>query len=166
MGCLCVLAGSGATGWQLLRQRRRGLEEWTELLDALRLMERELRCREPTVPELLETLSQRSGGNVRRWFSACSGSMAELGERPFARLWQESLAAAEFQLPRQEQAMLRNLGEILGRYDRETQCETLLRLTAESEERLRRVRGELQRCGKLYLTISVAGGVLLVVLAC
>ena len=55
---------------------------------------------------------------------------------------------------------------MLGRYDREVQCAVLGRVAAELEAQLREERSEVQKRNKLYMTLSIAGGMLLVVLAC
>ena len=166
IGGLFVLAGSAAAGLQMTRQRRRKLEEWTEWLDACRAMERELRCREPTLSELLGYLSRHTRGPVQRHFSACQEGLSALGSHPFSFIWQESLNDSGLNLPRQEQERFLRLGDILGRYDRETQCAALTRITVESEDLFRRAQGEQPRQNRLYMTLSVAGGMLLVILAC
>lgn len=166
MGGFCVLSGSVAAGLRLTLRRRRGLEEWTELLDACRTMERELRCREPTLPELLDTLSRCTGGPVRRHFAACQQGLVHLDSRPFSAIWRESLSDSGLDLPRQDREQFRGLGDILGRYDRETQCAALTRLAEESAERLRRARERQPGRNRLYMTLSAAGGMLLVILAC
>lgn len=166
MGGLCVIAGTSGVGLQLVAQRRKRLEEWKQVLSACRLMERELRCREPDLSELLEAAAQHSSGAVGRFFTGCRSQMTELGNRSFAVIWRENLSQANLCLRRREQELLAGLGTILGRYDREIQCTALGRVAEELEAQLREESSEAQKRNKLYMTLSIAGGMLLVVLAC
>lgn len=166
MGGLCVIAGSAVIGLQLVAQHRRRLEEGRQMRAACRLMERELSCREPDLSELLETAARQSSGVVRDFFNACRSQLEELGNRPFAVIWQDNLDQAGLSLRRQEQELLAGLGTILGRYDRTVQCTALGRVAAELEERLQEAESQAQKQNKLYMTLSIAGGMLLVVLTC
>ena len=166
MGGLCVIAGSAVVGLQLVVQRRRRLEEWKQVLFACRLMERELRCREPNLSELLDEAARQSGGAVGSFFAGCRSRMGELGSSSFVSIWRENLDQANLCLRRQEKDLLAGLGAILGRYDRESQCAALNRVAVELESQLREEDNEAQKRNKLYMTLSIAGGMLLVVLAC
>lgn len=166
IGGLCVIGGAAVAGVRLVCQRRRQLAEWERFLDACRVMERELRCREPELGPLLERLAEENTGHVRACFAACRRGMETLGQRGFSVIWRESLTGVGLSIPKTELELLLNLGEILGRYDRETQCNALLRVAEESGERLQRAREALRGQDKLYMTLSIAGGILLVVLAC
>ena len=166
IGGLCVITGSAVVGLQMVAQRRKRLEEWKQMLAACRLMERELNCREPDLAELLEELTQQSSGVIRSFFAGCRRAMGELGSRSFASIWRENLSQADLCLRRREQELLAGLWTVLGRYDREVQCAVLGRVAAELEAQLREERSEVQKRNKLYMTLSIAGGMLLVVLAC
>ena len=166
IGGLCVIAGSAAIGLQLVAQRRRRLEEGRQMHAACRLLERELSCREPDLSELLETAARQSGGPVEAFFTGCRSQLEELGNRPFSSIWKDNLSQAGLSLRRQEQELLAGLGTILGRYDRTVQCRALNRVAAELEEQLREEGSEAQKRAKLYMTLSIAGGMLLVVLTC
>lgn len=166
IGGICVIAGSAVIGLQLVAQRRRRLGEGKQVLSACRLMERELDCREPDLSELLETAARQSGGAVGVFFTACRSQLEELGNRSFASIWQDNLSRAGLSLRRQEQELLEGLGTILGRYDRTVQCTALSRVAAELEDQLREEGSQAQKRNKLYMTLSIAGGMLLVVLTC
>ena len=166
MGGLCVIAGSAVIGLQLVAQRRKRLEEWKQILAACRLMERELRCREPDLSELLDEVARQSDGAVGSFFAGCRSRMRELGSCSFASIWRENLNQANLCLRQQEQDLLAGLGAILGRYDRESQCTALNRVATELEAQFREEGNEAQKRNKLYMTLSIAGGMLLVVLAC
>ena len=166
IGALCVIGGAAIEGFRMVSQRRRQLSEWSEMLEAVYVMERELRCREPELEQLLEYLARQKNGPVEACFLACRQGMTALGQHGFAEIWRESLMGAGLSIPGRELEPFLDLGKVLGRYDRETQCAALLRVAEESGERLRRAREALRGQDKLYMTLSIAGGILLVVLAC
>lgn len=166
IGGLCVITGSAVIGLQLIAQRRKRLEEGNQLLSACRLMERELRCREPDLSQLLEAAEEQSDSRVRDFFNGCRRHLVELGSRSFDAIWRDNLIRAELSLPRREQELLAGLGSVLGRYDRTVQCTALGQVAAELEEQLRKEGSQAQKRNKLYMTLSIAGGMLLVVLTC
>lgn len=166
VGGLCVLAGSVAIGLQMVVQRKKRLEELRQFLSACRCMERELGCREPDMAELLSRLAEHTEGAVSSFFTACRQELCALGSRSFASIWREQLSHMLLRIRPQEQAQIAALGDILGQYDRESQCVALGRTAAELEAQLHRDQAEEQKQTKLYMTLSIAGGLLLVVLTC
>ena len=84
----------------------------------------------------------------------------------FDTIWAEQLTQTPFQLNPNAQEAIRTVGTVLGRYDTDTQCRTL-RYAGETLEAMWKT-GEttLRKRNQLSMTLSVAGGLLVLVLAC
>lgn len=166
IGGICVIAGSAVMGLQVVALRRKRLKELNQFLSACRLMERELNCREPDMAELLERLAEHTDGTVSTFFTECRQEMCDLGSRSFESIWSERLSQTYLRIHRRERELIAALGAVLGKYDRESQCEAINQTALELEEQLHKAREEEQKQTKLYMTLSIAGGMLLVVLTC
>ncbi len=166
IGGICVIVGSAAIGLQVITQRRKRLDELNQFLSGCRLMERELSCREPDMADLLDQLAEHSEGMVRSFFITCRQELCDLGSRSFESIWRGGLRKSELCIRRRERTLITALGAILGKYDREAQCAALNQTASALELLLRREQAEEQKQAKLYMTLSIAGGMLLVVLTC
>lgn len=166
LGALLLLGGALALGVvpsRELARRLAALEVWGE---ALALLERELAFSSPPMPELLAQLSRRSAFPVQEWASVVLNGLEELGERTFGEIWRRGLETTPGPLFPPELEALARLGEALGRYDRESQLESL-RLTREELSRLAgETRKERQEKGKAWgaLGLSLGAAVLILLL--
>jgi len=134
------------------------------LLEALSLMEWELKERETPVPELLRRLEQGAQGEVRTFFSICGGQLTCLGEQSFGEIWSGAAEQARLPLSREELAMLQGLGPVLGRYDQESQRGAIRRTGAQLATQLEEAREERDRLGRLSGVLGGAAGLLAAIL--
>jgi len=148
--------GAGLEGTRRLTARMRTLED---LLHALALMEGELGSRLTPMPELLTLLAKETSPTVRGFFARCG---ALLGSKPFGTVWEESISTLH--IKNEERRALAALGPILGRYDGESQRQALRRCREELEVCLDQAKGDRERLGRLYTTLGVSAGALLVIL--
>lgn len=166
VGMACVLVGAVALGVQCVRRRQLEQAQLRQFFTAFYGMERELRCRSPDLAELLEQASRQTGGLVRQFFQACQAALCQLDAHAFDTIWAEQLAKTSFQLNPNAREAIRTVGTVLGRYDTDTQCRAL-RYAGETLEAMWKT-GEttLRKRNQLSMTLSVAGGLLVLVLAC
>ena len=166
LGMVCVLVGAVAFGVQCVRKRQLEQAQLRQFFNACYGMERELRCRSPDLAELLEQASRQTGGTVRQFFQACQAALCRLDAHAFDEIWTEQLTQTPFQLNTNAREAIRTVGTVLGRYDTDTQCRAL-RYAGETLEAMWKT-GEttLRKRNQLSMTLSVAGGLLVLVLAC
>ena len=103
---------------------------------------------------------------VRQFFQACQAALCQLDAHAFDEIWAEQLTQTPFQLNPNAREAIRTVGTVLGRYDTDTQCRAL-RYAGETLEAMWKT-GEttLRKRNQLSMTLSVAGGLLVLVLAC
>ena len=90
--------------------------------------------------------------------------LERLGEYSFAEIWTDALAACEGGLDREDLALLRDLGTVLGRWDGEAQCRAIAAVRSGLEENAARLRRRLEREGRVYGVVGLSAGVFLTIL--
>lgn len=163
LGAAMVSFGALWAGWRAVEELRGRVRAAEAVIDGLELLERELWERGTALPELLEDLSGRTREPASALFSQCARACRELGPCP---LWGQ-LAAADHGAAGAESggtAALLPLGEVLGRYEADGQREALKRAEEALERERERAEKERDRMGRVYQTLSLAGGAFLVIL--
>lgn len=163
LGMILVAAGCGALGFQAsarLRERERALRE---LESGLLLLEQELALNQTPLPRLMETLERRTAGEAAALFGDCRTALDRLDQRPFADSWRELVAQREALGP-EGRELLYPLGQTLGRYEGEEQRRAVCAVRAAMGELTCRAEGERRRLGRVYQTLGLSGGGVLVIL--
>ena len=132
---------------------------------ALGQLERELTFRLTPMPELMERLARQSQGPAAYLFAHCRDHLWELGEKSFGQLWREALdGEPDLLLDERESQILLELGEVLGRYDVEGQSGALRNAVLELGRCLAGEEEEQRRLGRVYTTLGLGSGAMLVIL--
>ena len=142
----------------------RRVETIQGLLEAISLMEWELKDRQTPMPELLRRAEEGSRGSVRTFFAQCGGQMDELGSRSFGRIWTQAAELSQLPLDREDLLILEGLGQVLGRYDQQSQCQALAQGRNRLTRRLEQAREDRDRLGRLSGVLGGAAGLLAVIL--
>ena len=149
LGAALVAFGALWAGWRAVEELRGRVRAAEAVIDGLELLEQELWERGTALPELLEDLSSRTREPASALFSRC------------ARAW---LTAELAELSPEGRAALLPLGEVLGRYEADGQRAALKRAEEALERERERAEKERDRMGRVYQTLSLAGGAFLVIL--
>ena len=98
-------------------------------------------------------------------FAHCRDHLWELGEKSFGQLWREALdGEPDLLLDERESQILLELGEVLGRYDVEGQSGALRNSVLELGRCLAGAEEEQRRLGRVYTTLGLGSGAMLVIL--
>ena len=160
---LAVLAFLWA-GIRTVKSKKERITALWELELALELLRGELESRAPALPELCGFLRRRTAGTAQKLFSALDELLPVLGEEAFSTLWRSAVKKSCTMLEPVERAELAELGDVLGRYELQTQTERLrcciMALRAHREEAQQNYPGQRRLC----LGLSAAAGLLLAIL--
>lgn len=161
-GAALLLLGSAGVGRALmgrLKQREKTLEA---LAGALAQMERELDFRLPPMGEWLLGAAEGSAEPASGFLRECARGL-DRQEGPLLPLWGRAAKERLTALNREDVQILLDLGAVLWRYGWEEQKKAL----ALAVERLSQARAQAQEArrgkGKVYGTLSLAAGALLVI---
>ena len=161
-----VLLLTGCTAWGLLAGSRLGeraacLEEFRQALAAL---SRELSFSLRPLWELMTQAAAGSRGPAAAFFQVCCARFAQGGRESWAESWQQALAEVPLPLTEADLRLLEEAGQVLGRYDGESQRQALAGLLARLEDRREEARREARRLFRVYVVLGITGGLFCLIL--
>ncbi len=161
-GSALLLLGSAGVGCGLigrLKQRERTL---AALVGALALMERELSFRLPPMEEWLLVAADGTTEPAAGFLRACAQTL-DRQNGPLFPLWEREAKERLTALERQDVQILLELGAVLGRYSWEEQKKALVAAGERLSRALTQAQEERRGKGRVYGTLSLAAGALLVI---
>jgi len=163
VGAAMLLTASAALGFGAAGTLNARVYELENLILSLKTMEWELADRLAPLPELLRRSSSCISGVVKDFYLLCISGLEHRREAPFSQIWQEAAESIPFHLDEHELSQLENLGSTLGRYDVTSQCAALRETREKLNVLLEKAREQKERMGRVYGTMGLASGALLVI---
>ena len=102
-------------------------------------------------------------GVVKEFYLLCLSGLERRSEIPFSQIWREAAESVPFHLDEHELSQLEDLGNILGRYDAASQCAALCETRERLSRLLEKAREQKEKMGRVYGTMGLASGALLVI---
>ena len=152
LGRCLLLAGCTALGLargMALKERTSCLNEFQRCFSRLI---RELTFSLRPLPDLVADL--RARGPAGDFFAACRESV----EETWTDRWQTVLDSVDLPLKEEDRQVLREMGEVLGRYDGESQSQALEGLLARLGENRNQAKADEDRLFRVYLALGVTAG--------
>ncbi len=163
-GAILLVFGAASVGMRAAEQLTLHVRVLREMMAALMILERELTFRATPMPELLEQLGERTKGPISRLFVSCWRGMDNLGERSLGDLWRLALEADDLPLEDEERETVGELGNILGRYDAESQREAVAATRDRLSQFLSQAEEKRDKMGRVYRVMGVTGGAFIAIL--
>lgn len=165
-GVLLVLGAFAGIG---ISQRQRLLERvhrLTELIGALDYMAGELAFCLGGIPDMIAALSRDSHPAVAELFSAMDEELRREDGLSLAYKWMKVFRARgpELGLTAEDIGIFCDLSEFLGRYDADSQLQSISRARQRLERQLEAARLDAKNKGNVYRTCYIAAGILLVLI--
>lgn len=163
LGALLLFCGCGWLGWALGRQgkdRARLLRQFIGVLEQLR---REMSFRLTPLPELFHRLAQNGEEPLSGFLERCARCAGSL-DAPFQTGWNAAVRELEPELGKEAVESLCRLGSGLGRCDGAREQEGLACSIEELRAIHARVEEAARREERLYRSLGLTGGALLVIL--
>lgn len=163
VGAVLVAAGSGWLGLRAASGLTSRLRAVQAMIAGLELLERELWEHGTALPELLSDLAGRCARPAAGFFRQCADGCARLDRVPFGESWRQAVNGLELLSPEGRAALL-PLGEVLGRYEADSQRKALEHARQALEREELRAQEERRRLGRVYQVLGLSGGAFLVIL--
>jgi|GEM_PF-31162 len=166
IGAALVLLSGALFGYFQAGQLAARPRQLNDLIRALQRLETEIVYGFTPLPEALERIGAASPDPVGQLFRSAAAKLAESRGRPVHQIWQDTLSQGwrhtAMKLPERE--ALRQLGFTLGLSDREDQAKhlKLCMLQLEAEERL--ARDEQGKYERMWRSLGLLLGALVVIL--
>ena len=164
-GAILVIGGAAILGSYAvygLNLRVRVLLQWMEALNTIRS---EIRFALVPIPELMQLLGNRSGGEVGDFFAECASQLENMDGVTFSEIWSNSLKKTLGGILKNEEKLaLGALGDVLGRYDAEEQVNGIEHALSRLEYFYTTAEQERSRLGRVYGAMGVLSGIAVVII--
>ena len=157
------------TGFTLMgigaQQRMHGrIKDLNGLICGLESMQRGLASREESLLSMLCGASNCTQGRPAGFFRALQSGLIALDGNSFARLWNETLIGSGLFCEGEDLEILGQLGGVLGCCDGESQLAALGEAIGALTTARKEAKEQSQTKGRVYVTLGVSCGLLLVIL--
>lgn len=161
-----TLPFAGCTAFGLLRgsrlrQRTACLGEFRRTLAGLA---RELAFSLRPVSDLMASAEAGTQGPTAAFFRTCRRRFAEGGQESWAESWTEALEQVALPLEEADLRLLQEAGDVLGRYDGESQRQALEGLLRGLEGQAAGAAETARRLCRVYLALGLAAGLFCLIL--
>ncbi|WCN38921.1 stage III sporulation protein SpoIIIAB [Aneurinibacillus uraniidurans] len=167
IGAALIIAASTLIGMQFARQVARRPIHIRQLRAAFTLLETEIVYGATPLQDALATIAQRVGGEAAGpLFHRAATLLAEESELSTAACWRQAVQESWSKTAMQdaEREVVLQLGAMLGRSDREDQRKHIQLAVINLENEEQTARDNQRRYEKMYRSLGVLGGILLVIL--
>lgn len=164
VGAALVCAGAAGLGFGAAAGLGRRVRTVSEVRAGVRAMARGLESGLPPLEELLRNGAGAAQGQAGAFFAACADKIRRWDGTAFSALWETALEGAALPIEPEEEAVLRRLGSVLGRYDAAGQRLALEQAAAELGEILDKARERQERLGRVYRAVGVCAGLFAAIL--
>ncbi len=164
LGKTLLFAGCTAFGLlrgSRLRQRTACLGEFRRTLAGLA---RELAFSLRPVSDLMASAEAGTQGPTAAFFRTCRRRFAEGGQESWAESWTEALEQVALPLEEADLRLLQEAGDVLGRYDGESQRQALEGLLRGLEGQAAEAAETSRRLCRVYLALGLAAGLFCLIL--
>lgn len=161
LGAALLTAGCGIFGLSAVNRLDGRVRDLRELSAGLEILLRELGFRLAPLPEALEAAAGGTRGRAGEFFAFCARGVKQLAGTPFRTLWSEGLEQCSLGLSREDRALLEPLGQVLGRYDGDSQRQAVEKVLAGLGRRQAQAEDDRRRLGRVYGVLGLTAGMFL-----
>lgn len=164
LGAVLLIGSASVIGFSMSAKLNLRVRSIRVILSMLGIMRAEIGQALTPLPELFDKLVRIAPAPTDTFFKSCAEEMRKKNDVPFGIIWQKELLRADYLgLRKEEEEMLSELGNVLGRYRADEQVLAIshsmrcLERIAETAER------DKMRLGKTYAKLSIVCAVAVVI---
>ena len=163
IGCAMLLCSSTALGFGAANILKERANELADLISSLRMAELEISERKTPLQKLLGKAASETTGKVNLFFTLCESRLRKGEDDEFSKIWTEAADAAEMHISQQENMILCSVGNVLGRYDADSQCYVLKTAREELISAHEEAKELSARMGRVYRMLGLTAGSVLAI---
>lgn len=163
--CILILASCFGAGKVKSLEFSYRLRQLRELHRGFKLLQTEIQYARETLPVVLERLSREECGLLASFFKMIC-DLLQGGEKSFFQCWETSISEIykDSNLKKEDLEILRQLGQEIGKSDLQGQKSAFERFFSRLEEQMKEAEFEKKQKGRMYQSLGLYGGILIVVL--
>lgn len=166
IGAFCIVLACTLTGFHFARRLSDRTDQLRSLLMCFQMLETEITYGSTPLETAFAKISRQDPGPIGRLFAACSHYLHHLDGVTTFECWQKAMneVTPSLALKKSEQEWLRHVGKTIGTSDREDQRKHIRLLMTHLEKAEQEARDEQQKHEKMYKTLGVLSGLIIVIL--
>jgi len=166
IGAILIFLASTSIGFSYAQKLVRRCQEIRQLRACLALLEMEIHYGTRPLAEACDHIASREKGAVGRLFAVSGQKLRRMDGASTYRCFQKAVDQVwgDTTLKQEEKKVFLRLAQMLGRSDREDQLHHLKQACAQLEVEEEKAREEQGRYEKMYKTMGILFGALLVIL--
>ncbi len=166
LGGIFLLASAAAIGFLKADELKERINHLSEVKRMMILLQGELRFHRAVLSEAFENVSEHMNAPFSVCLKEMSAKMEKRDSGDFYTVWSEmsEMLLKEMKLEKKDRVILDTLGSSLGYLDLTMQTETLNLAIIQADEAIKHAKEQFVEKGKLYQTMGVTVGALLVLL--
>lgn len=165
IGAILVVCASWGIGLHMSQILEVRLKELIELKRGLELIRGEIRYQLTPLPETFTVTSTKMKKPFSNVFFNIGETLEARGGQSFACIWKEKWEEASvlLHLEKEDMELLYTLGTSLGYLDKEMQVNAIDFFLAQVDERMEEAKNNIHSKKKVYQTLGLMGGFLVVI---
>jgi len=166
-GCIIVFAACALIGYFLASSKYERVKEIRSFIQALNMLETEIRFALCTLPEAFIKISLLVDEKTGEIFKLASENMEKIKTNA-SSAWKSALEekGTSFSLNSEDFLILKSLGDSLGNSDVENQVKSIRLVVERLKNQEHKAEEERYKNGKLLKSMGVLGGLTLVIIFC
>ncbi len=165
-GLSLLIFASTAIGFYLAHRLRERCHQLGELLRILQVLETEIYYGSTPLSEAFHRLGEQGEGVVARLFARCAYYLDHTDGWTTYACWRQAIVDMEpyLALKQSDKAWLDHFGKVIGGSDRLDQHKHIRLLATHLTQAEKEAQQELHKQEKMYKTLGILGGLLIVIL--
>ena len=157
--CLCF-------GLKKTSKEKKKLQQGIYLKRFLYLLEGEIRYGLSPLPDAIGRIANKVNDDIRPWLLALNASLTTYEKQRFSHIWEKKIKESLEPIIIESKLLqpIYTLGETLGYLDKEMQIKTIEQAMEQLNERIYDIKYDVRKNCKLYQTMSVCIGFLIVII--
>ncbi|WP_058485258.1 stage III sporulation protein SpoIIIAB [Defluviitalea phaphyphila] len=166
IGALLIIGGSTFIGFLIDKLERYRMNDLKNLQRALIFLKGEIDYMITPLPVAMEQVGNRIGDNIGQIFIYAGKQMMKKTGYTVTEIWKESVNSHidNTYLSKEDKNILLSLGNALGYLDKEMQKNNIDLSILYLKEEIKRLDMHHQKNGRLYRSLGILGGLLIVIL--
>lgn len=156
-----IIGASSAIGILFSKKYSNREKELKEMKNALNMFATKIKFTYEAIPNVFTEISNKIGGNIGNIFSRTVNRMKEL---PAGDAWNMAIEETNYNLNKEDVAVIRNLGRMLGQTDLDGQINEIEVVNEFLTTQLQNAREERIKNEKMYRTLGVVTGLTIAII--
>lgn len=166
IGIICVLGTSIGIGTYFIQRDKDRLHLIKEMKKMLLLWRGSIRQSNETIPEVLENISGKLDKRLETLLKNIAIKMKKMNGENLNNIWIDEVENVfhNSSLLDEDVDLLKKVGDVIGFLDKQLQIENMDSFKIEIDEKIYKIKSEIDEKHRIYRILSIMGGLFLIII--